>query len=163
MRVRTTRPTGLLAIVALAAAAAAPVGVHSEESGTSRQVVQCDIGGEIVYTDLSCAEAHRIAFELSPEYRARQFARRDSEPVAPASGDGANRIPAEPSTATHQVVALGLSYISPALGRNAECPHLEQRMALVEAEARSATAIDAIRLAEERLEVQRTWHRELGC
>jgi len=148
-------------VVLLAAAASAPMSAHAEASRPARQVVKCEIAGETVYTDLSCAEAHRIAVELSPDYRARQSLRREASAEASAASGPAN--PGEPSTAAHHVIALSLPSISPALGRNAECPHLEQRMALVEAEGRIATASDALQHIEQRLAVQRSWHRELGC
>jgi hypothetical protein len=128
-----------------------------------RPVIRCEIAGEVVYTDLTCAEAHRIATELSPEYRARQALRRGGEmiPAAPPASDASTVT--EPATATHIAIALDLPRVSSALGRNPECAHLEQRMALVEAEGRIAMASDAIRTVEERRAVQRHWHRELGC
>ena len=141
------------ATLVLAALAIAPTPVQSQEPARGRAIVKCVIAGETVYTDLSCSEAARIARELSPGDSAADSAPDPSEPA-----------PASPSAEapTYYAVVLDLPN-TPAYGRNPECPHLEQRMALVEAEGKATAGSEALSRIEERLAVQRSWHRQLGC
>jgi hypothetical protein len=145
-------PTATVSLIAgvtvILAAASVPAVGQGSPATSARTIVKCNIEGQTVYTDLPCAEAGRITTELSPK----------QGDVHPEPHFGALR---------REVADLGLPidtrFVVVAGGRNPECPHLEQRMALVAAEGMRTVNDESIRMIDERLTVQRHWHRELGC
>jgi hypothetical protein len=117
-----------------------------------RTVFRCETAGHISYSDAPCPDAEKI-----DPIRLRGV----NPPTAPnrmAYRAPADRPPSDPVPS--YAVERHTARFGP--GVNPECPHLAQRMALVEAEERSATA-HTIATLQERLAVQRHWYKQLGC
>ena len=144
----TVAVSWLAGIIVVLMAASVPAVGQETPARSARTIVKCQIAGQTLYTDLSCAEAGRIAAELSPKQADPPHESNFGAPQEPFLNLGS---PVD----TRFVVVAG--------GRNPECPHLEQRMAMVSAEGMRTLSEDSIRILEERLTVQRHWHRELGC
>jgi hypothetical protein len=144
---RRARLQGLALVAALALGSPA---LGQEARPAARAIQKCEVNGQILYTDLSCSEGRRIASELSPYVVA-------PSPSSDAAGSAA-RHAARPFFAMPDYRGGAVAY-----RRNPECPHLEQRMLRVEAEARVATNPETLAHLNERLAVQQAWHQELQC
>ena len=140
------RPVTTLCILA----AAGLLGIGADATAAGRPILKCVIDGDVVYTDLPCRDAQRITYELSPRAREREAAPTGQLVYPVHSAEGYR------SSASARYVGLNT-------GRNPECPHLEQRMGLAQAEESAAVSHKSLQMAQERLTVQRKWHRELGC
>lgn len=154
----TLSSKALPAIAALCIAAGTlllPIQAASQAPG-ARTIFRCESAGHISYTDAPCPDADKV-----DPVRLRGMnpsAAPDRMAYAPSDGTGATWRP----PAVEQPDAIGPRAARFAPGANAECPHLAQRMALVEAEEQVANAHN-IGLIQERLAVQRHWYRQLGC
>jgi hypothetical protein len=115
-------------------------------------VFKCEQGGQVVYTDQPCAGAERSELlkvrAERPADGALPHAAREGGP-APAATEP------PPAVVTERPPKVAKT-------PRAECPHLAQRIALVEAEEQRATS-HSIRMIQERLSVQRKRYSELGC
>ncbi|MCC6533358.1 MAG: hypothetical protein IT531_12465 [Burkholderiales bacterium] len=151
-----------IALLACLGSALAPIAASAQDlQPRSRTVFKCETDSATLYTDAPCAgsgktDTVRLHFaaaaqsdRIEPELQANTP--RDAHAEA-APGAGA----LEPRLRAQQRIA------SLAHTPQAECPHLSQRMALVEAEERTATSF-TIRAIQDRLTVQRNRFRELGC
>jgi hypothetical protein len=126
-----------------------------------RTVFRCESAGRISYSDAPCPEAEKVdsirLHGVNPPRAPDRVAYR-------APGERAHDGTVgtwQPSTAK-QSAGIGPRIARFLPGANPECPHLAQRMALVEAEERAATA-HTIATIQERLAVQRHWYWQLGC
>ena len=117
-----------------------------------RTVFRCETAGHISYSDAPCPDAEKInpirLRGVNPPTAPNRMAYR-----APGHRPPSDSVPS-------YAVERHTARFEP--GVNPECPHLAQRMALVEAEERSATA-HTIATLQERLAVQRHWYKQLGC
>jgi hypothetical protein len=141
---------GLGALFVAAAAASLALPAPAQTLPPSPHLVyKCEQGGQIVYTDQPCSGA-----EKSELLKVRAAPPSDAQ-VAPGGHRDAGAVPADNPTALER---------PPKVARTprAECPHLAQRIALVEAEEQRATSQN-IRMIQERLAVQRNRYNELGC
>lgn len=112
----------------------------SSAAGQAPTLFRCETRGHITYSDRPCADAQKVqALRLS----------------------GGSHVAGADSGTWRSYAVAGYGN---RLGRSVdpECPHLAQRMALVEAEEQRATA-DTIGLVQQRLAVQRSRFRELAC
>lgn len=139
------RGRGRAALAGLAGFAAlitaAPVPDAGAQSG-SRSIFKCETAGRVTYTDAPCSDAARVdelPIRSTPPHTRGHVAYGAGFPL-----DSGARWHADSRAASFRRDA------------NPECPHLAQRMALVEREERTANT-------EERLAVQRHWYRQLGC
>lgn len=142
---------GLAAWCALAAAAAVALPAASQTLPLSpRMVFKCEQAGQVVYTDQPCSgtqksELLRVHAAPLPEAGVLPYSAASvAAPLDPQQTALTERPPKVAGTP------------------RAECPHLAQRIALVEAEEQRATSQN-IRLIQERLAVQRNRYNELGC
>jgi hypothetical protein len=139
---------GLAALCALAAAAAVALPAASQTLPPSpRMVFKCEQAGRVVYTDQPCSGAQKS--ELLRVH-------------APPPEAGVQLYSSVAAPVDSQQMALTERPPRVAGTPRAECPHLAQRIALVEAEEQRATSQN-IRMIQERLGVQRNRYNELGC
>jgi hypothetical protein len=151
---------GAGALFALAAASLALPAASQTLPPPPHQVYKCEQDGQIAYTDHPCAGAEkaellkvRAAPPAPPSPTAAPTAR---DGQAPGGFRDAGTGP------TDSLAALPERPPRVARTPQAECPHLAQRIALVEAEEQHATSQN-IRMIQERLAVQRNRYSELGC
>ena len=156
-RVRTRRhllPLGAIA-AAVSAIALPAYAVGSSQPGT---VFRCEVEGRVLYTDSPCPRAERVDTIRVPGPRLHS-PRLHSPQAVTASWEAAESPLRVTDARSYGWDPRTHRFAQP---EKAECPHLAQRMALVEAEERTATAA-SIGLIQERLSVQRQRFRELGC
>ena len=140
---------GLAALCALAAAAAVALPAASQTLPPSpRMVFKCEQAGQVIYTDQPCSGAQKS--ELLRVH------------AAPPPDAGIQPYPPVAALLDPRPAALTERPPKVAGTPRAECPHLAQRIALVEAEEQRATSQN-IRMIQERLAVQRNRYNELGC
>ena len=128
-----------------------------------RTVFKCESGGQTVYTDQPCLDGQKIdALRLhsvnAPGREATEIsaAREPYRESAIAGWKQPGTAEGKPAV-TYERVWRQLAHTP-----QAECPHLSQRMALVEAEEQIASS-RTIQAIQERLSVQRKRYRELNC
>ena len=149
-------------LMLLAAASLTALSLPATSQGlpqSPRTVFKCENGGETVYTDKACPGAQRA--ELL-RVRASPASSPDPHPGSYSGAALDAQAPAAQAPAAE--MAAGAAEPLPRLAGTpqAECPHLGQRIALVEAEERTASS-QTMPLIQERLVVQRKRYSELGC
>jgi hypothetical protein len=161
-----THACGLAGICGLLAVTALPAQAQSQNLPSSpRTVFKCESDGQTVYTDQPCLgtqklETLRLHAVSAPAMREATDARDARGPYRESAGAGWRN----PGAAAEGKPAVTYERVTRQLAHTpqAECPHLSQRIALVEAEEQNASS-RTIQAIQERLSIQRKRYRELGC
>ncbi|MPZ44814.1 MAG: DUF4124 domain-containing protein [Betaproteobacteria bacterium] len=130
----------------------------ASQAPSGRTIFRCETAGQISYTDAPCPDAEKVDAIRLPGVNRPAAPDRMAYHAPSDDGSGATWRP----SAVKRPDGLAPRAARFAAGVNAECPHLAQRMALMEAEELVANGHN-VGVIQERLAVQRHWYRQLGC
>ncbi|MGH8667355.1 MAG: hypothetical protein ACREUX_24105 [Burkholderiales bacterium] len=150
--------TGFAGLCIALGALLLPTHAAASQAPGGRTIFRCETAGQVSYTDAPCPDAEKVDPIRLPGVNRPATPDRMAYHAPSDDGSGATWRPS--AVERRKSIELRAARLAP--GVNPECPHLAQRMALVETEQQVANGHN-IGVIQERLAVQRHWYRQLGC